>query len=76
MNERILLLFQSTRAVIKAERLLNEKDIFCKVIPVPRHISSECGMALEIYPESAHAIKHVLDENQIAFAVYESGSTA
>jgi hypothetical protein len=46
-----LLLFESTHAVIKAERLLDEKKIPCKVIPVPKHISSECGLALEVSTE-------------------------
>jgi hypothetical protein len=48
---RHLLLFQSTRAVIKAERIFRKNGLYCKVIPVPRTISSECGMAIEIKPE-------------------------
>ena len=47
----LLALFQSTRAVIKAERLCEQNNIRCKVIPVPRDLSSECGMALEIPDE-------------------------
>lgn len=45
---RHLLLFSTTRAVIKAERLLRRNALSCKTIPVPRSISSECGMAVEI----------------------------
>ncbi len=47
---RHLFLFRSTRDVIKAERELQINGIGQKVIPVPRTISSECGMALQIEP--------------------------
>lgn len=46
--KRHLLLFQSTRAVIKAERICKKNGVYCRIIPVPRTISSECGMAIEI----------------------------
>lgn len=43
-----LVLFQNTNAVIKAEKICVENGIAYQVIPVPTHISSECGMCLEI----------------------------
>ena len=48
MTKKILVLFQSTHDVIKAERTCLAAKIPVQVIPVPRSISSECGMALEI----------------------------
>lgn len=47
----LLLLFKSTRAVIRAEKLFRQHHIPCRVIPVPREISSECGMSLQIRKE-------------------------
>lgn len=44
---RTLLLFKTTHDVIKAERLCRKAGLPVQVIPVPREISSECGMALE-----------------------------
>ena len=44
----ILLLFISTRAVIKAEQCLRSHDLDCQIIPVPKAISTECGMAISI----------------------------
>ncbi|MBI9109146.1 MAG: DUF3343 domain-containing protein [Spirochaetales bacterium] len=41
-------IFESTRTVIKAEQAVRDADIFCTVIPVPRSISPQCGMALEV----------------------------
>jgi len=62
---RHLLLFQSTRAVIKAERLCRRSGLACKVIPVPRLISSECGMAIEIRPEDRDAVEAVFAAENI-----------
>ena len=45
---RAFLLFPSMRHAIKAEAYCREKGVNCKVVPVPRQISSECGMSLEI----------------------------
>ena len=40
-------IFDSTRSVIRAERLCRGGGLEVKVIPVPRSISPKCGMALE-----------------------------
>ncbi|MHC4405155.1 MAG: selenide, water dikinase SelD [Planctomycetota bacterium] len=44
----VLLLFQSTRDSIQAERLCQQIPVACKVVPVPNNVSSECGMAIRI----------------------------
>lgn len=66
---RILFLFENTRAVIKAEKLCRENGIHCKIIPVPREISSECGMALEINNEFSGKIKQILDKTELTYKV-------
>ncbi|MBD3419995.1 MAG: DUF3343 domain-containing protein [Chitinivibrionales bacterium] len=45
---KALLLFESTRSVIKAERICQNHGIAVKAIPVPRSISSQCGVALQV----------------------------
>ena len=57
----MLLLFQSTHDVILAEKALRLEGIPRRVIPVPRSISSQCGMALEIPPDSAERAIGLLD---------------
>jgi hypothetical protein len=56
---RYLALFQSTRAVITAERIMVKQGIRCKIIPVPRSISSECGMAIEIDKRDESAVREL-----------------
>ena len=41
----VILLFGTSHA-IRAERVLYLAGIACKLIPVPRHISSNCGVCV------------------------------
>ena len=56
----MLFLFQSTHDVILAERAVRTRGIPCRVIPVPRSISSECGMALDIGKDRAQEAADLL----------------
>jgi hypothetical protein len=67
---RLLLLFESTHAAIKAERLCMGKDLPCKVIAVPREISSSCGIALELTEAHEGAVKELLRENSVPFKLH------
>lgn len=40
--------FQNIRAVIRAEKLCRDADMKVTVMPLPEHLSSECGMCLKI----------------------------
>ncbi|OPY10521.1 MAG: NifU-like protein [Syntrophus sp. PtaB.Bin001] len=44
----VVYLFPSFNYVAKAEKILKERGIAYKLIPVPRHISSDCGVCLRI----------------------------
>lgn len=41
-----VVLFYSTSGVLIAEKILKRERIEYKLIPVPRHISSDCGICL------------------------------
>lgn len=43
-----VLLFKSVNQTMWAERLLKEKAIPHKLIPVPRSISSDCGVCIRV----------------------------
>jgi hypothetical protein len=69
----LILIFQSTHQVLKAEKLLLEKGVKLDIIPTPKDITSECGMSIRINPLVAD-IKFVisaLEESKIAFNVFE-----
>lgn len=46
MSEYGIVLFDMTQAAMKAEKVLDQAGIKTKLIPVPRHISSNCGISL------------------------------
>ncbi len=41
-------LFPSVSYVLKAEKILKDREIDPKRVPVPRHISADCGVCLPI----------------------------
>ena len=43
-----ILLFQSVHHVMKAEKVLKERGMAVDLIPVPREISSDCGVAIQV----------------------------
>lgn len=49
---RSLLVFESVHQVMKAEKLLKGQGVKIDLIPMPREISSDCGVAIDL-PEGA-----------------------
>ncbi len=43
-----VILFPSVHYALQAEKLMKERTIPYKLIPVPRHLSSDCGVSLRI----------------------------
>jgi len=66
----MLLLFQSTHDVILAEKAIRQQGIPRRVIPVPRSVSSQCGMALEISLDDREKVIELLESS-----VFPSGSS-
>jgi hypothetical protein len=53
--------FPTTHQAIKAERALAQKSYQYKMVPVPRSISSSCGIALCCHPGDARIIRDYLE---------------
>ena len=43
-------IFPSVQHALRAEKLLKDADIPCRLIPVPRRLSSDCGVCLRFEP--------------------------
>jgi NifU-like protein involved in Fe-S cluster formation len=56
----VVYLFPSFNYVVKAEKILKEREIAYKLIPVPRHISSDCGVCLRIMEEQREMTSEIL----------------
>ncbi len=60
-----VLLLESIHQVMRAEKLLKERGMKIDLIPVPREISSDCGMAIELPSEEEREVMHLLEETGI-----------
>lgn len=45
-NENYVILFKAVSYALKAEKILKQEGLPHKLIPVPKYISSDCGVCL------------------------------
>ena len=60
-REYSVILFQSTSYAIRAEKVLHKAGIQSKMIPVPRHLSSDCGVCVRIERANREAARQALE---------------
>jgi hypothetical protein len=62
-----VVLFYSTSAAIQAEKLLIKEGFTVKLIPVPRILSSDCGVCLRFEGAVEIQIKSLLNQKKVAY---------
>jgi hypothetical protein len=55
-----IMLFKSVSYALKAEKILKEGNVPHKLIPVPKQISSDCGVCLRFDPQDRLSIENCL----------------
>jgi hypothetical protein len=65
MAEYSVVLFHSTSHAIRAEKVLDQAGFRIKLIPTPRQISSNCGIALRFDREEDGRVAVILEENKV-----------
>jgi len=61
-GERNVVSFVSIHDVTKAESRLRKAKLWCDMVPVPREISSDCGMALMIMARDADQVVSIMED--------------
>jgi len=56
-----VVLFHSVTHAMKAEKLLKAAGITIKLIPVPKHISSDCGICLRFPRDQKESVAAALE---------------
>ena len=56
-----VVLFESISHALRAEKLIKAAQITCKLIPVPRHLSSDCGVCLRFNTEVKEQVENILE---------------
>lgn len=76
-NETFLLLAaDSTHFIIKLEKILQNSEICCRIIPLPGEISAGCGLSIKCDLEDREKIEALLEENGVVvnkYIVYKEG---
>lgn len=67
-GKKCVFILYSIYNVMKAEKFLKKENIEVDLIPVPRKISSDCGMAVELENDNKDKTKDVLTINNIEIA--------
>lgn len=57
-----LFLVPSANHAVQGERALQSKGIVCRLIPVPRDLSSQCGVCLRVHVEDRDEAEEALTE--------------
>lgn len=58
----IILIFRGTHQVLSAEKQLKRGGVPMRLIPVPRTLTSDCGLAIRIPPSGRDRASAVLSE--------------
>jgi hypothetical protein len=61
-NSYGVVLFQSISGALRAEKLLKKEGIAYKLIPVPRHLSSDCGVCVRFSSHDESLVRKTLAE--------------
>ena len=59
--------FFSTSAAIRAEKVARSAGCIVKLIPMPRHLSADCGTALRIQSEDLSKIRELFAGSKVQF---------
>ncbi|NMC73102.1 MAG: DUF3343 domain-containing protein [Geobacteraceae bacterium] len=58
-------IFNSIHRVMKAEKILKERRLRILLIPVPRALHSDCGLAIRYSEEDREAVEKALEESRL-----------
>lgn len=66
-----VVLFHTTSAAIKSEKVLLQAGVAVKLIPTPRQFSTDCGIAARFPWEQADLVKTLLDAARVPFSAIQ-----
>ena len=66
----LLLVSNSTHFIIKLEKILQNSQLCCRIIPLPGEISAGCGLSIKCEVTDKDKINSLLSENKIEVEKY------
>lgn len=68
MDEYGVIIFHTTSAAFRAEKVLQKAGLECRLIPTPREFSSDCGLAARFEWRSIPEVRHALNAAKVEVA--------
>ena len=69
-KEYVIFTFHTTAAAMATEKLCQERSIPGRLIPAPRSITADCGMAWRCEPSLRQQVVPLADPNEV-MGIYE-----
>lgn len=66
-SKMAVVLFYSTSLALRAEKIAKNAGIKVKLIPTPRHLSSDCGTALRFHNKDKKAIINAFESTNLDY---------
>ncbi|MCX7838672.1 MAG: DUF3343 domain-containing protein [Anaerolineae bacterium] len=63
-----VVLFHTTSAALRAEKVLQRAGLVVKLIPTPREFSSDCGIALQFEWKDVARVQQLLEDARVECA--------
>ena len=74
-NGQLLAVFNSAHRVMKAENILKKSALSILLIPAPRALSTDCGLAIRYGDNLYDTVLHALsEENMLPTVIYRKES--
>lgn len=70
--KHMVILVDSTSHALKIEQILIKNNLSCKLIPVPRHLSSDCGVCVRINADQVDLVKELAQKNRATYREIQS----
>ncbi len=67
---QLVFIFDSIHYVLKAEKALKKEGVSCELVPVPREISSDCGMAVAIDESTGDLARRALAGQSLSYSIF------
>jgi hypothetical protein len=67
VSNQTVILFPTSAHVMRAEKLFKDAGLSCRLIPVPRHLSSDCGICLVVLQNEARNASALLNAKQVDY---------
>lgn len=67
--------FPTTFSALHAESILKKTDLSFKMVPVPRFISSSCGIAIRCYNNDVEHIRNIFCAGSVKYQDFHADLT-